>query len=385
MIRPTHATVDLDALVHNYRTILRHLADSRAPGRSAPPVVIAVVKANAYGHGAAPVALALERAASASGAPAASMPLLACADIEEGIELRAAGVSAPILVFGALSVSDLAGLFEHGLTPTVSTPGAARALAEAAAARGVRLRVHLKIDTGMHRFGFRDDNLRQTLPEVVESPHLAVDAVYTHFATAEMEGHPLFAEQRERFEAVRAAAGAFGLEGVRWHAANSAALLRDPRTWYDAVRPGLLLYGVAPPPLKSGLDLRPVMSLGSRIVAVKGMWPGESAGYGARFVADRPMRVAIVPAGYADGLDLRLEGRGSVLIGGARAEIVTVAMDSLTVDVTGLEASPGDDVVILGEQAGARISANHIARAIGTVPHEVLCRVGARIERTYNR
>ena len=383
--RPTHATVDLDALVHNYRAILRHLAGGGAAGRPAPPGVIAVVKANAYGHGAAPVALALERAAAESGAPASSMPLLACADIEEGIELRGAGVSAPILVFGALSVSDLAGLFDHGLTPTVSSPGAARALADAARARGRRLRVHLKIDTGMHRFGFRDDNLRDTLPAVVESPHLVVDAVYTHFATAELSGHPLFAEQRQRFEAVRGAAGDFGLNGVWWHAANSAALLRDPRTWYDAVRPGLLLYGIAPPRLETDLDLRPVMSLRSRIVAVKGMWPGESAGYGARFVADRPMRVAIIPAGYADGLDLRLAGRGSVLIGGARADVVTVAMDSLTVDVTAVRANPGDDVVILGGQAGARIGANEVARAIGTVPHEVLCRVGARIGRTYNR
>ena len=223
---------------------------------------------------------------------------------------------------------------------------------------GVRLRVHLKIDTGMHRFGFRDDNLRDTLPEVVGSPHLEVDSVYPQFATAELTGHPLFAEQRERFEAVRAAAGRFGLEGVRWHAANSAALLRDPRTWYDAVRPGLLLYGIEPSPLETDLDLRPVMSVRSRIVVVKGMWPGESAGYGARFVADRPMRVAIIPAGSADGLDLRLAGRGSVLIGGARADIVTVAMDSLTVDVTAVPAGPGDDVVILGGQAGARIGAN---------------------------
>ena len=384
MIRPTHATVDLDALVHNYRAIVRHVAGRGSAASPAPPGVIAVVKANGYGHGAVPVALALERAAAEAGTPPPAMPLLACADIEEGMELREAGVSAPILVFGALSVSDLAGLFEHRLTPTVSSPGAARALAEAARARGTQLPVHLKIDTGMHRFGFRDDNLRETLPAVVGSPHLVVDAVYTHFATAELIGHGLFEEQRGRFEAVRAVAGAFGLGGVRWHAANSAALLRDPRTWYDAVRPGLLLYGIAPPPLETDLDLRPVMALRSRIVAVKGMWPGESAGYGARFVADRPMRVAIIPAGYADGLDLRLAGRGSILVGGARADILTVAMDSLTVDVTSVAADPGDDVVILGEQAGARIGATDIARAIGTVPHEVLCRVGARIGRTYN-
>ena len=413
MVRPTHAVVDLEALVANYRAIAAHLA-AAADGRAAPRI-IAVIKANAYGHGAVQVARALEQAAAASptagsaaagtaggpaaggagtaggpmaggaGTTAAAAPALACADIEEGVDLRAAGVTAPILVFGALSVSDLAGVFEHRLTPTVSSPSAARALERAAAARGARLGVHLKIDTGMNRFGFRCDNLRATLPEVIGARHLAVDAVYTHFATAEREDHPLFERQRARFEAVRASAAELGLRRVRWHAANSAALLRDRRTWYDAVRPGLLLYGIAPPPLDPDLRLRPVMSIESRVVAVKGMRPGETAGYGGRFIAVRPMRIAVIPAGYADGLDLRLAGGGAVLIGGARAPILTVSMDSMTVDVTSVAANPGDAVVILGAQGEARIDAREVARAMGTVPHEVLCRVGARIGRTYNR
>lgn len=374
MVRPTHASVDLEALAANYRAIAGHLA--AVAGGGAVPRIVAVIKANAYGHGAVQVARALESAVPA--------PTLACADIEEGIELRAAGVTAPILVFGALGVSDVAGVFEHRLTPTVSSPSAARALERTAAARGVRVKVHLKIDTGMNRFGFRHDNLRTTLPEVIEARHLAVDAVYTHFATAELDGHPLFDRQRARFEAVRASAAELGLEHARWHAANSAALLRDRRTWYDAVRPGLLLYGIAPPPLVPGLRLRPVMSIESRVVAVKGMRPGETAGYGARFVAERPMRIALIPAGYADGLDLRLAGAGAVLIRGARAPVLTVSMDSMTVDVSGVEAHTGDEVVILGGQGAARIDARDIARAMGTVPHEVLCRVGARIGRTYN-
>ena len=377
MVRPTHAVVDLDGLTANYRAIERYLA---AADVSPPPRVIAVIKANAYGHGAVQVALALERAEPGA---AGSAPVLACADIEEGVELRRAGVEAPILVFGALSVSDLAGVFEHRLTPTVSSPSAARTLGEAAAARGTRLGVHLKIDTGMNRFGFRHDNLRETLPEVVAAAHLSIDAVYTHFATAEHPDDPFFAVQRQRFEHVRAEASMLGLSDVWWHAANSAALLCDRRTWYDGVRPGLLLYGMAPLPLETDLDLRPVMSLRSRVVAVKGMRRGESAGYGARFVASRPMRVAVVPAGYADGLDLRLGGRGSVLVGGVRAPIVTVAMDSTTIDVTDISVNPGDDIVVLGEQGDERIGARDIAKAIGTTPHEVLCRVGTRIERTY--
>ena len=378
MVRPTHAVVDLDGLTANYRAI----RDLLAAGAGGPvPRVVAVIKANAYGHGAARVARALEREAAGLSLPP---PMLACADIEEGVELRAAGVKAPILVFGASSVSDLDGVFAHDLTPTVSSPSAAQALEQAAAARDVRLDVHLKIDTGMNRFGFRHDNLSATLPAVLQAPHLDVEAVYTHFATAEDPDHPLFERQRMRFEAIRAAAVGLGLAGVWWHAANSAALLQDRRTWYDAVRPGLLLYGIAPPPLEPGIRLRPVMSLRSRVVAVKGMRPGETAGYGGRFVAERALRVALVPAGYADGLDLRLAGRGAVLVGGVRAPVVAVSMDSLVIDVTAVEARPGDDVVLLGAQGTDLIGAGDVARAIGTVPHEILCRIGARIERTYN-
>ena len=172
MVRPTYAQIDLDALQDNYRA-LRTFVGDRVPG--APPVVMAVVKANAYGHGLVSVALALE---------AAGATMLACADIEEGVRLRQEGVRAPILVFGALSSSDLNGVFDYGLTPTVSSPSAARALQRAAADRGLQLHCHLKIDTGMNRFGFRYDNLRRTMPEVLSSSHLVFDAIYTHFATS---------------------------------------------------------------------------------------------------------------------------------------------------------------------------------------------------------
>jgi alanine racemase len=377
MIRPTVARIDLAALRSNYRRIVRYLA-SDSPDRA--PGVIAVVKANAYGHGAEQVALALE---------AAGADLLACADIEEGATLRAAGVRAEILVFGALSVSDLDGLFDFRLTPTISTPGAAQAVQDAAAKRKLRLRYHLKIDTGMNRLGFRFDNLGRTLPPLLASANLELAAVYTHFATADEPESPLVGEQRLRFE--RALTAIEELRGPQRpalqfyrHAANSAALLRDSRVWYDRVRPGLLLYGIVPPPLWSTLSLTPVMTLGSRVVAVKGVRAGESTGYGARFIAERPMTTAIVPAGYADGLDLRLAGRGVVLIRGRRAPIVgAVSMDVLTADVTGLDVSPGDEVVILGSQGEDRIDVREMAAHIGTIPYEILCRIGSRIERVH--
>ena len=410
MIRPTVARVDLNALKTNYRYLAAHIAagtgvgadpaDSRPHDSRPLTTIIAVVKANAYGHGAPQVARALEGAGATT---------LACADIEEGAALRAAGVRAEILVFGALSVSDLDGLFDCRLTPTISTPGAARAVQAAAAKYHQRIRYHLKIDTGMNRLGFRFDNLRRTLPDLLASPNLDLDAVYTHCATADNPESPHFNEQRVRFDRAVAELQTFNRKerGERSeeigtsihspvsafsavkrpyvHAANSAALLRDSRVWYDRVRPGLLLYGLVPPPLASTIPLTPVMTLHSRVVAVKGVRAGEGVGYGLKFNAESPASIAIIPAGYADGLDLRLSGRGVVLIRGRRVPIVgAVSMDMLTADVTGLDVSPGDEVVLIGSQGQERIDAREMAATIGTIPYEVLCRIGSRIERVYD-
>jgi alanine racemase len=421
MIRQTVAHVDLAAIEGNLRAISAFLSgdaaasdahrtsdlgyrvsDTAKSERRGAPRVIAVVKANAYGHGAGEVGLALERAGAA---------MLACADIEEGIVLRRAGVNIPILVFGALGISDLDGVFEYGLTPTISTPSAADNLARAAArlkpgasasaAAQLRrdtdqgqtsirpvsarpLRCHLKIDTGMNRLGFRHDNLARTLPAIAQSEHLTIDAVYTHFATADEPEHPAFGEQRERFERVLTQLPSLGITPKYRHAANSAALLRDERVWYDCVRPGLLLYGIVPPPLAATIPLRPALSLRSRIVHVKGTRAGEGTGYGLHSVSDTPRTIAIVPAGYADGLDRRMAGRAFMLVRGKRVPVVgSVCMDMTMIDVTGLEVAPGDEVVIVGEQGGEVIGMREIAASIGTIPYELLCRVGTRIERQY--
>jgi alanine racemase len=399
VIRSTVAHVDLAALRDNYRSIESYLAARTPAGRQAAGIV-AVVKANAYGHGARHVARALEEAGAR---------MLACADIEEGVVLRTAGVRAEILVFGALSVSDLAGLFEYDLTPTCSTPGAGRALQAAAAARGQRLRYHLKIDTGMNRLGFRHDQLGRTLPPLFACANLELAAVYTHFATADDPAHPLFGLQQERFAAALAQIEAMGVRPPVRHSANSAALLRDERTWMDLVRPGILLYGVLPSTATGDSEragdgiapasradsagvspaapgLRPVLSLKSRVVAVKNVRPGESVGYGGRFVADGPRSIATIPAGYADGLDTRLSGRGHVLVGGRRAPIVgAVSMDMLAIDATGIPVQPGEEVVFLGEQRGQRIEVAEMAAGLGTIPYEILCRIGSRIERVYDQ
>ena len=377
MVRSTVADVDLDAIAHNLKALSDFLQAEPRPAGASVPGIVAVVKANAYGHGAVPVAKALENAGAT---------MLACADIEEAVALRRAGVGVDILVFGALGVSDVSGIFDHRLIPTISTPSAGRALQAAAAARGVRLRYHLKIDTGMNRLGLRYDNLPRTLPELMASENLQIDGLYTHFATADDPESPLMEAQRTRFERVRAQLAADGVRPRLVHAANSAALLRDSRVWYDLVRPGLLLYGVVPPPLASTLPLKPALSLHSRLVAVKHIRAGEIVSYGARFVAERPTRIAVVPAGYADGLDTRLEGRGIALVRGRRAPVVgAVCMDMLMLDITDIEAYPGDEVVFLGTQGHDRIEVREMAGSIGTIPWEILCRLGSRIERRYDR
>jgi len=384
VIRSTVAHVDLASLQANFKAIQQFLAEGSADPEAASagakgprrvPKVMAVVKANAYGHGAERVAVALE---------AAGADLLACADIEEAVVLRRAGVRVPILIFGALSVSDLDGLFEFSLTPTISTPSAARAVQAAASRHKTMLGYHLKIDTGMNRLGFRHDNLRRTLPELLASSNLRLEAIYTHFATADEPESPFFDLQRTNFEAALKVID----RNVLIHAANSAATLRDSRVWYDMVRPGLMLYGIVPPPLASTIPLKPVMSLTSRVVAVKGVRPGEGVGYGLRFAADKPVTTAVIPAGYADGIDLRVSGRSQVLIRGRRVPIVgAVSMDMMMVDVTDLEdVSPGDEVVIIGrqgEESWQQIDAREMAAAIGTIPYEIVCRIGSRIERVY--
>jgi alanine racemase len=383
VVRCTTARVDLAALESNFKSISAYLHQETVLNRTAgrgpamAPAIIAVVKANAYGHGARRVAATLE---------AAGAIMLAVADIEEGVDLRKSGITAPILIFGALSVSDLDGVFDFNLTPTISSPAAGQVLQEAAAKRGTTLHYHLKIDTGMNRLGFRHDNLTRTLPELFASRNLALDAVHTHFGSADEPGNKLFGTQRSRFETACRTLDELGAGPHLRHAANSAGLLRDSRVWFDFVRPGLLLYGLVPPPLASTIALTPVMSLTSQVVAVKGVRIGESVGYGGRFTAERPVTLAVIPAGYADGLDRRLENHGHVLIRGRRAKIVgAVSMDMLTVDVTDIDAvGPGDEVVFLGSQGDQSIDAREMADWIDTIPYEILCRLGSRVERKYD-
>jgi alanine racemase len=363
------ARIDLGAIRHNAALLARAAGGAR---------LMAVVKADGYGHGAVPAA----RAALEGGASA-----LAVAAVAEAEELRAAGIGAPILVMGPLAGEEWARAAAADAELTAWTPEAVVRAAAAAGALGVRARLHLKLDTGMGRLGARPEDVA-ALAEAAASADVDVVGLMTHFAAAdESEGPnaPFMAEQLLRF---RAATGPLRARfpGAALHAANSAAVLRDRAAAFDMVRCGIALYGCSPfgdDPAAHGL--RPAMSLVSYLGSVKTIRSRESVGYGRAWRAARGTRVGLVPVGYADGYARALSGRSEVLVAGRRVPVVgTISMDQLTVDLgPGGEEEVGEEVVLLGAQGDERITAEELAAARGTINYEITCAVGARIPRQH--
>jgi alanine racemase len=331
-----------------------------------------VLKADAYGHGAPAVARTLERA----GARGFCVALL-----EEAVELRDAGVRAPILVMGGYYGGAHEELLARGLVPVVYDPSHLEGLARAARQAGVPAEVHLKIDTGMARLGVRLPELGAFAAELARWPEIRVRGLMTHLACAEDAESTFTAEQVARFEeATRLLERAGIVPSVR-HAANSAAVLRG-EALFDAVRPGVAIFGVSPSSSASSpVELRPVMRVRSEIVDLHTLAVGESAGYGALFRATRPTRLATIPMGYADGLSRHLSNRGHVIVRGARAAIVgAVSMDMSMIDVTDIPAAVlRDEVTVLGGGIGAEELAAHA----GTIPWEILTSISRRVPRFY--
>jgi alanine racemase len=373
-VRPTRAEVSLEHLRHNVAEL----------ARAAQVPIWAVLKADAYGHGAKAVARTLERA----GAKGFCVAL-----IEEGIELREAGIYAPILVMGSHYANAWPELLRHQLTPVISRADQIEALAEEVRERGgPAFGVHLKIDTGMARLGVPFSELEAVAGVLARHPELRLDGVMTHFASAESDA--LFvAQQLELFERGTAVLARSGLPVRLRHAANTAALLSHPRARLDLVRPGIGLYGMAPGIAGSSLPgsqgLRPVMRVRSEIISLRTLSAGASVGYGATFRAARESRIATIPMGYGDGLSRALSNRGHVLVRGRRAAIAgAVSMDLTSVDVTDIPgAAIGDEVVVLGAQEGPLgsdvISAEQIAAQAGTIAWEVLTGISRRVPRFY--
>lgn len=370
-VRPTRAEVNLAHLRHNLRVVQR-LAGGRP--------VWAVLKADGYGHGSKAVARTLERA-GASG--------MCVALLEEGIELRDAGIKLPILVTGGYYGRAWGELLRHDLTPVLHDLGQVEALADEVRYSGSEpVRAHVKIDTGMSRLGMSSADLPRLADALARHPEVELDGLMTHFACADAGETPSIDQQLERFDAATAALARLGVVPRLRHAANSAALMRSERAWLDLVRPGIALFGVEP---KAGLcrELRPVMRVRTEIVALRELPVGATAGYGGTWVAKRPSRIATAPIGYADGLVRALSNQGSLLVRGRRAPIAgAVSMDMTMLDVTDVEGvRVGDECCVLGTQKGPlgedTILASELARELGTIPWEVMTNVSRRVPRFY--
>jgi len=362
-LSPTVVEIHLPSLRHNLQEVTRRVGTA---------AVLAVVKANAYGHGAVPVSRALL---------AAGAHQLGVATVEEGLELRDAGMTAPILVMGG--VHDIPTLQRSALTPVLPSRDAVEAAARLAAPQPAPLRVHLKIDTGMGRLGLAPDEalalLRSGWP-----PNLHLEGVMSHLASADEPDGRETEQQLARFRAFLDAIRSAGLPVPTAHIANSAAILKYPSSHLDLVRPGLMLYGYASGPTPSA-DLRPALTWKSRVIQIKKVEKGQPVSYGGTFVASRPSTLAVLPVGYADGYSRALSNKGHVLIGGQPAPVVgRVCMDLTVVDVTDHPAvRPGDEAVLLGQQGAAAITADDLAAWQDTISYEVLCRIGPRVTRVY--
>jgi alanine racemase len=361
-IRPTRAEVDLAALKDNLRALRTHLAGSRAS-------VHAVIKADAYGHGAVPVATALERA----GVDGFCVSL-----VEEGIELRRA-TRAPVLVLGGFYGAAHRDVVEHGLTPVVFDLSDVEKLARAAGDR--RVPIHIKVDTGMARLGVSPSALPDFLAKVKDFTNVEVVGICTHLACADADGDEATQHQLERFDAVLKQVGRPKVV----HAANSAGAVRFPASRYDLVRPGIALLGDAASPQAVLPGAKPVLRLVTRVIALHDIEAGDGVSYGALWRATRRSRIATLPIGYADGYPRRQTNTGEVLLRGHRAPVVgAVCMDMFMVDVTDIAgAAVGDEVVLLGEQGKERISASDWARWAGTANYEIYCGISKRVPRVY--
>jgi alanine racemase len=362
--------VDLAAYRHNLSEIARH-AGTR---------VLAVVKANGYGHGIVPIAKAAIEAGAA---------FLGVAMVSEGVRLREAGIGdprpVPILVMGAALEAQADLIARHGLSQVVTRPELAVALRQAGARHGVRVPVHVKVDTGMARVGVAPGEALQFCRWLARQPHLRLAGVMTHFATSDEPDISYSREQLRVFrELVPSLRAEFGSD-LLLHTANSGAITRMPDSWLDMVRPGLVAYGIPPSSEPTPLDLRPCLALRGRITQVREFPAGQRVSYGGIFTTERPSLLGTLPMGYADGYRRALSNRGEALVRGRRAPIRgRVCMDQIVLDVTGIPgAAVGDVATLIGPDGADRITAWDLGETIPTIVDEVLVGLGERLPRVY--
>lgn len=365
----TEAEVDLAALDYNYHQLRQRT----------PPAVkfLAVVKADAYGHGAVPVSKRLEELGT---------DLLGVATVKEGTELREGGIQKPILVLSGVYAEEVEAVLEYHLTPMLYRLEVAETLSAAAGAQGTKVPVHIKVDTGMGRIGVLAEEAADFMNRVRKLENLKIEGIASHFSTADEENSAFAAEQLERFSRTIEEMKQLNINPPFRHIANSAGLVNLPSAHFNVVRPGIMLYGSYPTPsLKAKISLRQVMSWKSRIAGLKKVPEGYPISYGRTFITQRPSIIAAIPVGYADGYHRLFSNRAEVLIKGKRASVVgRVCMDWTMVDVTDIPgAEVGEEVVLMGSQLGQEITSEEMGEWMGTISYEILCSVGKRVHRIY--
>ena len=386
--RPVWAEVSVSALADNYRAI-RDYINPASEKRKTPRKVLSIVKGNGYGHGGAPVAKALEKIGS---------DWFGVASAGEGIQIRKEGVRTPILVLGGFWPGEEKNLLEHDLTPAIHRcEQLATFEAAAAKLRKKHVAIHVKVDTGMNRLGIAPSDADCFARQLAKCPHLELDGAFTHFASSEvLNDSPTGIQTRlqtERFYTAVDRLRALKVDTGLLHLANSAAIAARPETWADMVRPGAILYGYHPGldpiewrnEIESKLPLRPVMSLRARLIGLRSVAAGDSVGYNASWVAQRPSKTAVMSAGYGDGIHRSLGNRGIVYIRGHRAPMIgIISMDVTLLDVTDVpDVAIGDVATVYGTDGDNVYPANVIARSIDTVTSDLLCAVSQRVPRFY--
>jgi len=370
-MRPTYAEINLDAINHNLKQVRRRVGAS--------PVVMAVVKANAYGHGMIPVAASVLKEKTAS--------YLGVAIVEEGVTLRRSKIHAPVLVFTAPFERQLRLFVENNLESTISSFSTAQKLNRVAAAMGRKAVVHIKLDTGMGRIGIAPKDAVSFIAGLAKLENLFVKGLYTHFATSDEKDLSFAKKQLSEFRFVIRALDAIGISVPLKHCANSGAILLLKGSQFDMVRPGIMMYGYYPSrETRKSLPLKPAMSIRARIGFLKTVEKGTSISYGRRYFTKSKTTIASVTAGYADGISRRLTNQSNAIIDGKKYPVVgTICMDQLMIDVGNRQTFKiGDVVTLMGREGREEISGWDISDALGTIPYEVCCAISERVPRVYN-
>ncbi|MCX5682295.1 MAG: alanine racemase [Planctomycetota bacterium] len=368
MPRPTYAEIDLRAIRRNFRALKSRLQSGVR--------MLAIIKADAYGHGAAAVGLALEKAGA---------DMFGVALVEEGVALRKAGLRAPILVMGIAPEDEVVEAMRSDLAVTVDSVATAAALQRHAVACGCTARVHLKIDTGMNRLGLRAEAVPEAAVLVAGMDHLKLEGAYTHFACADEDDEKPSRDQLVQLKSALAGLRAAGITPPLVHAANSAAILRIATAHFDMVRSGLALYGIRPCAAAPEADLQPVLALKSRVAHLKRVPRGEGVSYGHRWQAARDSIIGVLPIGYADGYRRILSNRAQVRIAGRLCPVRgTICMDATMVDLTDVPgAEVGLEATLLEAAHDSPLSAAALAELCDTIPYEILTGISSRVPRVY--